>query len=93
MLGNTSGVFLSAVIRCCSVPLILWVSSRFHYLCLCLADAGCISVLLNPGCAEHGAIPSHHGFKLISFKRGQESLSHCKAQPWEVKRGSGDSGV
>lgn len=88
VLRNTSRVFFSALIRCCAVPLILWVSSRFHYLCLCLADAGCISFLLNPGCAEHGAIPSRHGFKLTSFKRGQESLPYCKAQPWEVKRGS-----
>lgn len=102
-LRNTSRVFFSALIRCCSVALILWVSSRFHYLCLCLADAGCISILLNPGwaglsvvpspAAEFGDIPSHHGFKMISFKRGQESHSYCKAQAGEVKRGSGDAGV
>lgn len=102
VLRITSGVFLSAHIRYCSVPLILWVSSRFHSLSLCLADdAGCISAWLNPGCAEHdaisatdlGAIPNRHGFKHVCFKRGQKSLSYCKAQPWEVKKGSGDSGV
>lgn len=57
-LRNTSRVFLSALIRCCSAALSLWVSSRFHYLCLCLADAGCVSILLNPGWDERGAIPS-----------------------------------
>lgn len=66
--GNTSRVFLSALIRCSSVPLILWVSSRFHYLCLCLADGGCISVQLNPGCAEHDDIPATEVLKLFLSK-------------------------
>lgn len=74
VLGNTSRVFLSALIRCCSVPLILWVSSRFHYLCLCLADGGCISVLLNPGCAEHDAIPATKVLKLFLSKADRKAF-------------------
>lgn len=88
VLGNTSRVFLSALIRCCSVPLILWVSSRFHYLCLCLAAGGCISVQLNPSCAEHDDIPATKVLKFFSFKSGQQSIYHPKE-----KGGSGDSAV